>query len=131
MFKRTSEASIKEHLTRLVRMRRFIFFLQQTKSLRRVEGIWELTISCLSQSDPLSIEPDKWETPLFFLPGRLPPPPDPPLGRTGGGRTPCIFCFFTSGGPLFAHCFFSAFLKVYKPRELSHLFSRQISHRMH
>ena len=73
--------------------------------------------------------------PLFFLPGGL-RPPDPPLGRADGRRTagePSLSTsvFFSFWGPLFRHCFLSAFLKVYRPWEVSHLFSRQISRRMH
>ena len=42
-----------------------------------------------------------------------------------------VLFVFTLLGPLLAHCFLSAFLEVYRPREVSHLLSHEMSHRMH
>ena len=58
-------------------------------------------------------------------------PPRPPA-RADGRETLFIDIVFVSlfGDPLFRHCLFSVFLRVYRPREASHLFSREISRRM-
>ena len=46
------------------------------------------------------------------------------------GSTFSAFVFRLFWGPLFRHCFFSGFLRVYRPWEVSLFFSRQISRRM-
>ena len=45
----------------------------------------------------------------------------------------CVALVFVRpfGSPLFWHCFCSHFLRVYRPWEVSHLFSHEISYRMH
>ena len=55
------------------------------------------------------------------------------LERGDGGRGTFfvgIVFFQLFGGPLLQRCFFSAFLEVYRPWEVAHLFSREISSRM-
>ena len=84
-----------------------------------IYGGWPFAVC--TNPDTLSIEPDEWDTCLFFLPGGL-PPAEPPARADGRGTHFLHIVFFRLlKSPYSAHCFcFFTFGGVYKPREARH-----------